>query len=452
MIEHVAIVGAGFSGTLQAINLLRHGGPRATLIERAPVAGTGLAYGAAHPSHVLNVRAANMSAFPDDPGHFVRWLEARGVADAATAFIPRVTYGAYLREMLDAALRDHGDRLELVRGNVTAIAPRTPGTPMRLTLDDGRVIAADATVLAVGNLPPHDPPGLDPALLPPGRYWGDPWDPALPQGLVPDDAVLVIGTGLTMVDVVLMLEANGFTGPIVALSRRGLLPRAHAAATAWERIAERPTTRASALLRFVRARGEAVGWRNAVDELRPFTQSLWGHAGRDERARFLRHLRPWWDVHRHRLAPEVAARLQAMVDRGRLRIVAGKTLDFTPDGRGVAVRWRPRGADAVETLHVQRIVNCTGPLGDLSRTTEPLLRRLVADGALRADAARIGIEVNNQAQTIAADGSVNADLYALGPMTRGAFWEIVAVPDIRTQTWALARRLSNAHWVGGEGL
>ncbi|WP_448661489.1 FAD/NAD(P)-binding protein [Sphingomonas sp. CJ20] len=448
MIEHVAIIGAGFSGTLQAINLLRHDGPRATLIERAPVAGTGLAYGAAHPGHVLNVRAGNMSAFPDDPTHFVRWLQARGVADAAAAFIPRVSYGEYLRELLETALRTSNGRLTLVRGEV---ADLEPGETIRLALGD-RTVEADAAVLAVGNLPPHDPPGLDPALLSPKRYKGDPWDPSVPEDLGADDTVVIIGTGLTMVDVALLLDARGFAGRIVALSRRGLLPRPHAPGSDWERLRERPDTGASALLHRVRARAEAIGWRNAVDELRPFTQGMWGNASEDQRGRFLRHLRPWWDVHRHRLAPEVHARLTAMAERGQLQVLAARTLGFAEDAAGIAVTLRRRGADSAETLHAARIVNCTGPLGDLSRTTEPLLRRLVARGLIRPDAAHLGIDVDNQGQTIAADGRPNANLYALGPMTRGAFWEIVAVPDIRTQTWSVARKLSNAHWVGGEGL
>ncbi len=448
MIGHVAIIGAGFSGTLQAINLLRHQGPRATLIERAPVAGTGLAYGAAHPSHVLNVRAANMSAFPDDPGHFVRWLEARGVPSAATAFIPRVTYGEYLRELLEAALRDANGRLTLVRGEVTDLEP---GDTVRIALGD-RTIEADAAVLAVGNLPPHDPPGLDPALLSADRYSGDPWAPGVPEWLADGDTVVVIGTGLTMVDVALLLDARGFCGRIVAVSRRGLLPRPHGAGSEWQRIDERPDTVASQLLHRVRTRAEAIGWRNAVDELRPFTQGMWGNASEDERARFLRHLRPWWDVHRHRLAPEVHARLTALVERGQLEVIAGRTLDFVEGPEGIDLRFRRRGQDAVETLRARRIVNCTGPLGDLTRTTEPLLQRLAARGLIRADAARLGIDVDNQGQTIAASGVPNANLYALGPMTRGAFWEIVAVPDIRTQTWNVARKLSNAHWVGGEGL
>lgn len=447
LIQHVAIIGAGFSGTLQAINLLRHDGPRATLIERAPVAGTGLAYGAAHPSHVLNVRAGNMSAFPDDPGHFVRWLEARGVPDAPAAFIPRVIYGEYLRELLEAALRDPSGRLTLVRGEVEDV-DFADGVTVKLK---DRTLAADAAVLAVGNLPPHDPPGLDRAVLS-ARYKGDPWEASVPEALDDSDTVLVIGTGLTMVDVALLLDARGFRGRIVALSRRGLLPRSHAPGSDWQRISERPETVASTLLNGVRARSDAIGWRNAVDELRPFTQSMWGNADDDQRARFLRHLRPWWDVHRHRLAPDVHGRLTAMIERGQMEVIAGKTLGFDEGQDGIRVAFRRRGAEDAETLLAQRIVNCTGPLGDLARTEEPLLRNLAARGMIRPDAAHLGIDVDNQGQTIAADGTPNATLYALGPMTRGAFWEIVAVPDIRAQTWSVARRLSNAHWVGGEGL
>lgn len=274
----------------------------------------------------------------------------------------------------------------------------------------------------------------------------------MPAGLGERDTVLVIGTGLTMVDVALLLDAEGFKGRIVALSRRGLLPRPHAPGPMAGGLAERPTATASALLRGVRSRAGEVGWRSAVDELRPFTQAIWGNASEAERGRFLRHLRPWWDVHRHRLAPAVWERLEAIHRRGQLDVHAGKTLHFEESADGVAVRWRPRGSDHSETLFVQRVVNCTGPLGDLMQTTEPLLRRLCERRLIRPDAAHVGIEVDNQAQTINVDGRINPTLYALGPMTRGAFWEIVAVPDIRNQTWNLARRLSNAQWVGGEGL
>ncbi|RDE05653.1 FAD/NAD(P)-binding protein [Sphingomonas aracearum] len=450
MIRHVAIIGAGFSGTLQAINLLRHDGPRATLIERGAVAGRGIAYGAADPSHLLNVRAGNMSAFPDEPDHFVRWLGARGMADAAGGFVPRLVFGEYLQSLLDAARATAGERLAIVAGEAVDVET---GEDVRIRLADGRVLAADAAVLAAGNLPPHAPPGLDPAQLSPDRYRSNPWATDLADGLGAGDTVLLIGTGLTMVDVALTLDARGFRGRMVALSRRGLLPRRHKAARAPDQpLDTRPVATPSALVRIVRERAGEICWRQAVDELRPFTQGIWANASRPERQRFLRHLRPWWDVHRHRIAPAVAERLAALRAEGRLVTVAGKTMAFAEVEQGIAVQWRPRGTDRPERLVVQRIVNCTGPQGDLTRTEEPLLQALLARGAIRPDAEHLGLDVDPGCAVVGAGGAAGERLFALGPMTRGAFWEIVAVPDIRRQSWDLARRLSNAHWVAGEGL
>lgn len=442
MTNHVAIVGAGFSGTLLAINLLRHEGPKATLIERAPAAGAGLAFGAAHPEHLLNVRAGNMSALPDDPGHFVHWLEGQGVKEAASRFVPRLLYGRYLCDLLAEAQAAAPGRLAIVQGEACAIDGAAT-----VQLTDGQRIAADAAVLAIGNLTPHDPPGIGAAMLG-DLYRADPWAPGLAGGLPPDGRVLILGSGLTMVDVALSLAAQGFGGEMVALSRRGLLPHVHAAVPPPERITERPPARCVDLLRFVRRAAAEQGWRRAVDALRPITQDLWRAADLAERRRFLRHLRPWWDVHRHRLAPEVAQRVEALP----LNIAAGRIESVERRGNRGCITWRPRGGGTVRRETFDRIVNCTGPQGDVTRSGEPLLKALVAEGRVRADALRIGIDVDRQAQVIGVDGSPDESLFAIGPITRGAFWEIVAVPDIRVQSWALARRLANAHWVEGEGL
>ena len=449
--DHVLIIGAGFSGTLLAINLLRHEGPRATIVERrGGQVGRGVAYSAAHPDHLLNVRAGNMSALPDEPDHFVRWLEARGQG-GRTTFVPRVAYGEYLREMLDAARAAAPGRLKLVEGE--AVDLRDTGDGVRLDLADGGTVAGDSAVLAVGNLPPHDPPGLDGASLPPGLYSPDPWAADIGRGLRDDDTVVLVGTGLTAVDAALLLEAGGFRGRVLALSRRGLAPRRHRdGQPPCAPVAERPAGAVSGIVRHVRARAAADGWRVAVDELRPMTQIMWAAASADERARFLRHARPWWDVHRHRLAPAVADRIDAMAADGRLTFAAGKPLGAEVDGDALLLRWQPRGREAAETVRAARIVNCTGPQGDLTRSREPLLRRLLDRGAIRPDPLRLGLDVDAGARVVGRDNTPSDRLHAIGPMTRGGVWEIVAVPDIRWQSWNLARRLSNAQWVGGEGL
>ncbi|WP_374405702.1 FAD/NAD(P)-binding protein [Pelagerythrobacter sp.] len=448
MLSHVAIVGGGFSGTLQAINLLRHDGPRATLIERRDRAGEGLAYGEAAPSHVLNVRAAGMNALPDEPDSFARWLASKGLPFAADSFAPRLVYGAYLRDLLDQEMARQPGRLELVRGEATSLEM---GGDVRIALDRGGTVRADIAILAVGNLPPHHPRGLS-ADLAGDLYAADPWTDAATAGLTSEDTVLVLGTGLTMVDMVLRLDAEGFGGRIVAMSRRGLLPHRHDTQPPFAPIEDRPVPQASALVRHVRGRASEVGWRNAVDELRRFTAPLWRAADDAGRARFLRHLRPWWDIHRHRIAPAVADRLNALMAEGRLTVIAGKTCGFAPGEGHAAVTLRRRGNAAERTIEVRRVINCTGPQGDLGATREPLLQQLTRGGVIRPDPLRIGIDVDAQSHTIGASGRRNERLYAIGPMTRGASWEIVAVPDIRVQVWALARRLSNAHWVGGEGL
>lgn len=427
MADHVAIVGGGFSGTMMAVQALHAGVKKVTLIERAGEAGRGLAFGAADPIHLLNVRAGNMSAWPDRPGHFVEWL---GDGGNATAFAARRDFGAYVEQQLAEAEAAHPGRLARVRGDAVDLTEQEDG--VTIVLADGRAIQADAAVLAIGNLPPP-PPARHLAALPAGLWVADPWAGDITAGLNDEDRVLVIGTGLTMVDITLLLEERGFKGQILALSRRGLIPQAHADGPHAEKRAEAPGTTASQLLRDVRARGEAIGWRHAVDQLRPFTQNLWKDASDAERRRFLRHLRPWWDIHRHRIAPRIAARIQAMMERGQLRVAAGKIASVEAQGERALVSWRPRGSEKVERIAVARIINCTGPEADLPRSPEPLLKALFERGAIRPGPVGLGIDVDDQMRVLGANGAPDSRLYAVGPITRGLLWEIVAVPDIRGQ-------------------
>jgi uncharacterized NAD(P)/FAD-binding protein YdhS len=221
------------------------------------------------------------------------------------------------------------------------------------------------------------------------------------------------------------------------------LPRAHAAVPERSPGLEAvPQLELSWLVRFVRREAEALGWRAAVDQMRPVTQDLWARSSVGQRLRFLRHLRTWWEVHRHRIAPSVAAKIEALEQSGRLVFRSGKILSTVPSAGGAEVKWRARGSADVSILHVARIVNCTGPQLDISRAGDPLLDRLVATGRIRPDGCRIGIDVSADCRAIGRDRAPSASLFAIGPMTRSAFWEVVAVPDIRQQVDALANRLS----------
>lgn len=436
----VAVIGGGYSGTLQAIQLLRRGAV-VTLIERAERLGRGIAYSTRYADHLLNVAAGRMSAFPDEPGHFAQWLAKRGGGGRAD-FAQRKVYGAYLEELLAQASAEAGDRLRIAEQEAVDII--SSGGREIVHLRNGDSIAADKAILALGNLEPDVPRGIAAKLRSGGIYVADPWVSDISAGIGDTDTVLLIGTGLTAIDAALMLDSAGFRGRTVAISRRGLVPRAHSAAGVRAAGLETiPDLHLSELVRFVRQETGRLGWRAAVDQLRPVTQPLWAKATAEQRRRFLRHLRPWWDVHRHRIAPSIAKRLQGMEREGRLAFASGKIVSMSPGERGgAAVEWRPRGGEAVERLVTARIVNCTGPQMDIARAGEPLLDRLLEAGRVRPDICRIGIDVDAKCRTLDSHGEPSPSLYAVGPMTRGAVWEIVAVPDIRRQVQVLASRLT----------
>jgi uncharacterized NAD(P)/FAD-binding protein YdhS len=431
-LSHVAVIGAGASGTIQALHLLREGVGRVTLIEREREPARGTAYGTRRPEHLLNVTAQRMIVYPDDPGHFARWFAERhgGTADD---YAPRMLFGDYLVAELAAA----GDRIGIVSGEAVNVAPGEI-----VTLADGRAVAADAVILALGNLRPAALPGIDPATLG-DVYAADPWLGGFAEGLGSDDAVLLIGTALTAVDAALTLDALGFKGRILALSRRGLLPRAHLKREPVAGSAPSYPPLGADLVGAVRKRGGEIGWREAVHELRPISQSLWHATPLDGRRRFLRHLRAWWDVHRHRIAPAVAERIERLRAEGRFELAAGRIVSAEPTATGALITWRPRGVQELRTLAVRRIIPCSGPDTDIARAGEPLLDALLAAGRIRPDPARVGVDVDLESRALDAEGAASDTLSAIGPITRGAFWESIAVPDIAVQAAAVAKRIAH---------
>ncbi|MFV3130242.1 FAD/NAD(P)-binding protein [Niveispirillum sp. KHB5.9] len=445
----IAVIGAGFSGSLVALHLLAAGAaaPRILLVERARGFGKGVAYSTRHGAHLLNVRAGNMSAFPDRSGHFLDWLRNRNeVADPA-GFVARATYGQYLQEMLSQAAMgsDAVGRLVLVADDAVSLT-RVPDGGFRLTTDVGRSYAVDGAVLAMGNFPPDPPPGVDKELLGSFRFQTDPWAPKALSRIGKTEPVLLLGTSLTMVDVALSLTDQGHEGPILALSRRGLLPRRHgpAAPPTVPQVPPPIGPSLAASLRSVRAAVRAAGeedrsWHFVIDSLRGGTAAFWHALPVAVRARFLRHLRPWWDVHRHRLAPPVDERLRAMMAAGRLRVVAGR-LERLSEGKAddLCLRLRPRGQDHAEELSVRHAINCVGPGGDIAGTRDPLLRGLLDAGLVRPDPLRLGLDTDAGARLVDREGIAVPGLYAMGPIMRGAQWEITAVPDIRVQAQKLA--------------
>jgi uncharacterized NAD(P)/FAD-binding protein YdhS len=441
----IVIIGGGASGALMAAHLLRGDPPglEVTIIETRAELGRGLAYATGNPSHLLNVRAANMSAFADDPGHFARWLSVQTDAPAAAddpefRFVSRGIYGRYLesliRDRLDAP--EHRGALRVVRDQACGLTIASNG--IEVALASGPPILADIAILACGHESFADESPLHVS----------PWAEPIGGGAPGDAALLILGTGLTMVDTALALAERGHRGRIVALSRRGLTPHAHRRVEPLKIEAKSaPLDRdLSSLLAWLRRlsherENQGGDWRSVVDGLRPFTQSIWRSMPPRRRERFLEHALPWWDIHRHRMAPEVAARIGEMIAGGKLEIVAGKVVQVSPEENGARVDFRRRGSGDVESMTVARIISCKGVRSDPARSTNPIVQALFAKGLARADPLGIGLEVAPDCEVLDSEGRPSPRLFAIGPMSQAAFWEIVAVPDIRLQTAALASRI-----------
>lgn len=448
----IAIIGAGFSGTSLAL-CLQAMCPRGTnirLIERARRFAVGVAYGTSNPNHLLNVPAGRMSMFPDLPGDFVDWLRQQPaallgdvVADGAT-FVPRGLYGRYLWHALQRGLDNSQTApLELVQDEV--IDARESADTVRLSMSSGNVMSADIAVLATGNpaaLPVHP----DIAKLITARCWcGDPWAPTAFAALDAAAPVVLIGSGLTAVDAVISLLDAGHTGPIHALSRHGLLPRAHVASPAAPVILPTPVPEGiAALTRYIRREIScAADWRPVIDALRPVTQDLWRRLSLSDRRRFACHLRAWWDVHRHRMPPQCADRIRAALASNQLRVHAGRIVGIDVTHDRAKVSFRARSTGDVHTLPAALVVDCTGPGMDLTRCAAPLIRALLQAGIARPDPLRLGLDVTTDGAVVNGVGVASRRLFAVGPLTKGAFWEITAVPDLRVRCRELAGLLGN---------
>ena len=443
------IVGAGFSGSLLAVHLLRRlpRGSRVHLIERRGEFGSGLAFSTPNSSHLLNVRAERMSAFEKEPAHFLDWLSQQHGDEegpGGAAFVPRGMYGRYIQSLLaDQLGAEEGNRnLYLFPDEAVDLELDEEGAVIRMS--GGRPVKVDAVVLAVGNFPPQVPAGAE-ALAGSPSYVPNPWDFEATRAISHDAKLLVIGSGLTMVDFVVNMLDRGHRGPIHAMSRRGLLPHRHAASpppVPWTP----DDLPLSQQVRKMRGAADTHEWRAVFDGVRPFTQSWWSALPLEQRKRFLRHLRPWWDIHRHRMAPQVARRIDEAIGRGALSILAGRFRGIETVGHGLAIRYRPRGRDAEDTLAVDHVVNCSGPSSDYGAIEQKLVRALLDRGAIRPDALSLGLDVDASLKLLDADGKVQPRLYALGPVTKGRFWECTAVPEIRRQAEELAERLV-ADWL-----
>ena len=452
----IAIVGAGFSGTATAIQLLtRHGHLplQVTLINRHPNLARGVAYGTHSPSHLLNVPAGRMSLFPDREGDFLEFVRRFDNSAAAGGFMPRSLYGRYLGARLKEAVGQAPKmRLQTVTGEVHALSLAADGSGAILELADGQKMPARQVVLAVGNYPPADPSVPEADFFNTPHYVRDPWAPGALDRVPLESPVLLIGSGLTMMDVALELAHRGISGVQHAISRRGLLPQVHRQLPAMP-VNPPPAGlqegRASAgrYLRLTRGYVEELAvrgadWRDAIGALRSITPALWQALDIPEKKRFLRHVQVYWDIHRHRTAPASGEQLSRLLASGQLQVAAGRLRSLSGNGGRVSVLWQPRGSTREARLEVASVVNCTGPQSDITRLSDPLMRSLLAQGLVRPDPLRLGLDVDDSDRVLDNAGRSSGVISYTGPLLRARDWEGTAVPELRVAAQRLADRLA----------
>ena len=447
----IAIIGAGFSGTVLAAQLLKKARPgslKIVAVNRSGTAARGVAYGTNSPRHLLNVPTGRMSAFPDLPDQFLDFARSQNQETTASTFSPRSLYGEYLAGVLADAKRVDPGALEHRVGEIREIEKTE--NAVRLRLANGSEFEVDHAALTVGNYPPTDPNALPNTVLESPRYLSDPWAPGALEQVDSSGPALLIGTGLTMVDLALELRSRGLQS-VIALSRRGLVPQPHKVGLKPAVVEHRPLAIESrntirGYLRAVRERIESLepeteDWRQVVDSLRPLTPALWKGLSKVERERFFRHLRPYWDVHRHRIAPASFEALKPLRESGWLTIRAGRILSAALEANGIRVTWIPRGTLGEESGVFASVVNCTGPTLEVKSIRDPLLNRLIETGSVKVDDLGLGFEVADDGAVIGRDGYSSDWLSYVGPLLRARDGEGTAVPELRVYAEKTARRI-----------
>lgn len=444
----LAIVGGGAGGVLTAIHALHLAvaGARIALIEPAGELAQGVAYATTHPEHLLNVPARRMSGYEAAPEDFLDYLvDAAGESSRealAGSFAQRRHYGDYLRHRLRQARERSAGTLSVITDRVGALDPLAGG--LHATLESGASLRARAAVLAVGNSSRPLPARGAGGLAPQARL--EAWDFDAIKRIGPDEDVCIAGSGLSMVDTALSLACSGHRGRIHVLSRHALLPLPHAAHADCDYdpapLQDMDLRQRMAHLRAAAAAAVSRGvpWQAVMERTRPQVRVLWQSLSQDDQRRFLRHAVRYWDVHRHRIAPQVHARLQALQDSGQMQLHRGRLDTVAAQGGRVRVSMRMRDR-RVQELDVDRVVNATGVEMRAQLMRNPLLSDLLGKGHARPGPHGIGLDTGAHGQLLDIHGTALEQTVVVGSLRIGSLWESIAVPELRSQAEAAARRL-----------
>lgn len=456
----IAIIGGGLSGTLTAIHLLYNiaGNETIYLIEQDRYRmNRGIAYSSQLVFQPLNVPASAMSLFPEQPLDFYNWLTAKqhrykkhlNHPVSKDDFIPRFIFGDYLKARLEEAEMLASKNVKLVKVYDEAIAVKRTGTGFRIQLKDHEPIAAKKAVLALGNFEPGTLPISNKAFYQSNKYVASPWSTRGLANLPSDSPLLLIGSSLTMVDLAGSLKAEGHTGKIYVVSRHGLLPQPFDVNTRLfhnPEVTGFPALPLPDLFHLIRkeikeAELQGYTWRSVLDVMRAHIPDIWQAFSLAEKKQFLRHARPYWETHRHRMPASSAALIKELQMQGRLELIAGTITDMTDNGEMASVTIKQRSQTVTRTISVSRVINCTGPQCDFTKVKLPLVEQLLADGLIKPDELRLGLLTTPEGTLLNEKGIAVEGLYTLGPPRKAMLYESTALREIRQQAKDLAHQL-----------
>jgi uncharacterized NAD(P)/FAD-binding protein YdhS len=442
----VIIIGGGLSGSLLAMQLARSpGGSEVVLIEKNPeFLGRGVAYQYDFTHQPLNVVAGGMSLFPDKPLDFVRWLEANHfrynhLIDQVSpeAFIPRKIFGDYVLENLEKIQQEVSERLQIRIDE--AISIMDFGKRKTVVFASGNALHADHVILALGNFPPadlfatHNPVQNDP------RYFASPWSDRVYSDIKGDEDILLVGSGLTAVDIVLGLIVRKFRGKVTMLSRRGVFPLPHDLTHQAISITvpENYSPRKMLLwVRYLMRKNPEVPWSVIIDGLRPYTQKIWLQWIVSDKQYFLKKIRPYWEIARHRIPSASSERLNNMMEKGQLVLIKGTIEEASVSSNGIEILYRSESG--LNSQVFQKVINCTGPESNYRKVRFPIIVDLIARGKVKIDELGLGIKCTPEGSIINDQGEVEQGIWCIGPMRKAVLWETTALRELREQSSALA--------------
>ena len=437
MTNTIAIIGGGISGTLTVLNCIKQSKKPISIIwfDTHNNFCKGYAYSTIEEGHLLNVRANNMSIFFDEPTHFTQWLNQHYPHYNPTDFVPRKIFGEYVNDIFENTKKTN----QLVF--ITQLAEEVISIDK---LDDSFELKTKNTylvqklVLAFGNfLPPH-PKSISSDYISSENYFQNAFHPSLTHKILNKNNITIIGSGLTMIDVVISLSKNKYKGLIHIISPHAYVPDVHhenAFPSVSPFIEEKKIYSLSEILSIVNkqlkiAKNQGLNPHSIIDVMRPYFQNIWVNFSIDEKHQFLRHLRHKWGVARHRAPMQSMIVFQELISNNKIGLIKGRVFDIKYSEKNFVIFYS-NSQQSSQTLKTDLIINCTGPEADYTKIKMPLIQNLLKNQIITPNFIKYGINAQK-------DGQISQNVYTLGPPLKGVLWESTAVPEISAQAYKLA--------------